>query len=131
MFDLCYNCSACHLTAGPCLRDLVQCEICYSWGHLYIFCPRSVTLKERDYRYWGKCRMCLPTSEDILLTHLLQRCATTATNGTSPTRVWRPTTRVANVATVGTWSSFARSHRPTGRLTYASNTDFTCLVSDL
>jgi len=56
MSDLCYNCATCHLTAGPCLRDLVQCEICYSWGHLYIFCPRSVTIKDRAYRYWGKCR---------------------------------------------------------------------------
>lgn len=60
MSDLCYNCSTCHLTAGPCLRDLVQCEICYSWGHIYIFCPRSVTIKDRSYRYWGKCRMCPP-----------------------------------------------------------------------
>ena len=60
MSDLCYNCACCHLTAGPCLRDLVQCEICYSWGHLYIFCPRSVAIKDQDYKYWGKCRMSLP-----------------------------------------------------------------------
>lgn len=59
MSDLCYNCATCHLTAGPCLRDLVQCEICYSWGHLYIFCPRSVTIKDRAYNYWGTYRMAL------------------------------------------------------------------------
>jgi hypothetical protein len=60
MSDLCYNCSTCHLTAGPCLRDLVQCEICYSWGHLYIFCPRGVITRERTHSYWGKRRLSSP-----------------------------------------------------------------------
>ena len=54
MSDLCYNCSICHLQTGACQQDLVQCEICYSWGHQYIFCPRGVANRDPDYRYWGK-----------------------------------------------------------------------------
>jgi len=63
MSDLCYNCSTCHLTAGPCLRDLVQCEICYAWGHMYIFCPHGVGIRDRAYRYWGKPHANVPRQE--------------------------------------------------------------------
>jgi hypothetical protein len=114
MSDLCYNCSSCHLTVGPCLRDLVQCEICYSWGHLYIFCPRGVTLRDRPYRFWGQYPVNLPSRESThLLTHVLQACATTATLGTFRTRVRRTTTSVVNVVMTDTWSSFVQSDRPT------------------
>lgn len=70
-------------------------------------------------------------NEEILLTQLLQRCATTATSGTFPNRVRRPTTCVVNVVTTGTWSSFALSRRPKGSHTYASNADLKRLASDL
>jgi hypothetical protein len=58
MSDLCYNCSTCHLQTGPCQRELVHCEICYSWGHQYIFCPRGVANRDDTYRYWGECVDC-------------------------------------------------------------------------
>jgi hypothetical protein len=130
MSDLCYNCSTCHLTAGPCLRDLVQCEICYAWGHLYIFCPRGVGFRDRAYRYWGKpLIMYQNENEDILLTHILQHFATTATLGTYRTHARNRTIHVVNVVILDTSSSFVQSNQPTGSAICESNADSTTTAS--
>lgn len=57
MTDLCYNCGNCHLP-DRCGHTLVQCNICYCFGHMWVFCPRGVIIKDPTYRYWAICHNC-------------------------------------------------------------------------
>ncbi|KAM0717207.1 hypothetical protein Q7P37_007059 [Cladosporium fusiforme] len=57
MSDLCYNCLNCHLPE-PCRSNLVQCEICYAFGHHYIFCQRGVFIRDPGHYYQALCHNC-------------------------------------------------------------------------
>lgn len=57
MSNLCYNCGSFHMPYA-CPQNLRQCEICFSFGHMLHFCPRSVQARIPEYAYTMLCHNC-------------------------------------------------------------------------